>query len=209
MSKNYAKTHQAKIKKEKISLSFQFVDHSNDYFFMHGLSQKYYQHLTETFNNIQSITEDELRINDYNAKNLKPKAINFTSKNHIKSFPVNKDSSIYTYSKNLITIEENSSTEEKINAHIKNFTKNAFELSLSKNYGRIHGFIYANIFYIIWFDPAHNLFLSFHLGKQTKVEFPHNKEVCKPINPAKYQEYTKKLIGLQKDMDILFDEATR
>jgi hypothetical protein len=176
---------------------------------MHGLSQKYYQHLTETFNNIQSITEDELRMNDYNAKNLKPKAINFISKNHIESFPINKNSLIYTYSKNLITVEENLTTDEKINAHIKDFTKNAFELSLSKNYGRIHGFIYANIFYIIWFDPTHNLFLSFHLGKQTKLEFPRDKEVCKPINPEKYQEYTKQLVALKKDIDMMLDDITK
>lgn len=34
----------------------------------------------------------------------------------------------------------------------------AFEISLSKNYGRFHGFIWNNTFHIVWFDPAHNLY---------------------------------------------------
>lgn len=31
-------------------------------------------------------------------------------------------------------------------------------MSLSKKYGRLHGFIWNNTFHIVWFDPAHNLY---------------------------------------------------
>lgn len=33
-----------------------------------------------------------------------------------------------------------------------------YELNLTKKHGRIHGFFINNTFFIVWFDPDHNLF---------------------------------------------------
>jgi hypothetical protein len=43
--------------------------------------------------------------------------------------------------------------EMKVSAKIR-----AFELRVKKNQGRIHGFIFSKTFYVVWIDPAHNLF---------------------------------------------------
>ncbi len=32
------------------------------------------------------------------------------------------------------------------------------QFSLSKERGRIHGFMYESLFYIVWIDPDHNLY---------------------------------------------------
>lgn len=48
--------------------------------------------------------------------------------------------------------------DESSLSQAKEITSNAFEISLSKNYGRIHGFIWNNTCHIVWFDPAHNLY---------------------------------------------------
>lgn len=49
-------------------------------------------------------------------------------------------------------------SDEDVDRLLDEYIKDSFELSVTKNSGRIHGFIFTNVFHIVWFDPAHNLF---------------------------------------------------
>lgn len=205
MFEKYAEAASEKVKRNKISLSFKFIDHDNDHFFMHGLSKDYYKHLTHTLDRIQSITEDDLRQQKHTVLDLAPKSINF-HKSTQKSFPINEDSIIYSYIKVNIKKETGSEDPKDIEATLNEFIQNAFEIMLAKGSGRIHGFIYSNIFYIVWFDPAHNLFLTKHMGKPGKLDLPHEIEKLKPICPTKYQEYNKKLEEVEGYIELLIEE---
>jgi hypothetical protein len=44
-----------------------------------------------------------------------------------------------------------------LNSQLQDIPAYQFQIS-SNEHGRIHGFILENIFFIIWFDPEHNLY---------------------------------------------------
>jgi len=206
--KKYSELKSGEVHHEKIKISYKFVDYTNDYFFLHGLSKEYYKHLTDTLEMLQNISENELRQQKPITNSLNPKSINFSGKNTIsqESFPIKEGSPIFTYIKNKTLYEDKSKEQDIIQANLKEFIKNSFEISLSKRYGRIHGFIYQNIFYIIWFDPAHNLFLTKNMGKQTKLQLPEEIQKLKPICPTKYQEYNNKLQEVSEYVEMLIEE---
>jgi len=206
----YAESKQKEIKSLKLTVSYKFVEHSNDYFFLHGLSQDYYIHLTKTLEKLQEVTEEDLRIRKPIVDDLRPKPINFGSGGSIThtSFPIGENTDIYTFIKNRTRKQDPTATETIIKDNVNSFVKNAFELSLATNYGRIHGFLNQNIFYIVWFDPAHNLFLSKHRGKIQKIKLPHEVEKIRPICPTKYQEYNDKLKELEEFIELLLEEKT-
>lgn len=203
---SYSISKKEEIKRKKLQISYRFIEHHTDYFFLHGLSKDYYIHLTETLEKIQNITEDDLR-QQRDCQGLIPKTLNFQSPNITKDcFPIGKESLIYSFVKNKTKIENGTEDEKVIDSNLKEFVKNAFELRLSTNYGRIHGFVYQNIFYIIWFDPAHNLYLTKHLGQMQKLKLPVDIQKIRPICPTNYQEYNKKLIQLEDYLIELLEE---
>lgn len=206
--KNYSEKKSNEVSHEKLRISYKFVEHTNDYFFLHGLSKEYYTHLTNTLEVLQNVSESELRQQKPITQSLNPKSINFLGNNTIshKSFPIGIDSMIYAHIKTRINKENKVNDEETITLNIKEFIKNSFEISLSKSYGRIHGFIEQNTFYLVWFDPAHNLFLTRHRGQQTKLELPHEVQKIQPICPTNYQDYNKKLDEVCEYVDMLIEE---
>lgn len=205
---DYSKSKKQETKRKKLTISYKFVEHDMECFFLHGLSKDYYRHLTDALEKIQNITEDDLR-QQKDCDGLKPKTINFNApKITQKTFPIETTSSIYAYIKAKTRKEDGTSDEKIISENLKEFIKNSFELRLSTNSGRIHGFVNQNIFYIIWFDPAHNLYLSKHMGKETKIDLPHDVQKLKPICPTNYQEYNKKLQEIENYLYELMDEAT-
>lgn len=204
----YSKSKREEVERKKLQISYKFVEHNTDYFFLHGLSSEYYEHLTKTFEKIQNITEDDLRL-QRECEGLKPKTLNFDAPNITqKSFSINEASLIYSFIKNKTRIENQTDDKKTIQDNLKEFIKNAFELRISTNLGRIHGFVYQNIFYIIWFDPAHNLYLTKHLGMQQRLKLPHEIESIKPICPTQYQEYNKKLKEIESYITEMLDQMT-
>ena len=205
----YANSKQDEVKALKLTISYKFVEHSNDYFFLHGLSQEYYVHLTKTLERLQEATEEDLRKRKPVVSDLVPKPINFDSGGSIThtSFPISKNSDIYSFIRNRTREQDPRATEETIKNDINSFVKNSFEIRLATSYGRIHGFIEQNTFYIVWFDPAHNLFLSKHLGKPTKLDLPHEVEKIKPICPTVYQECNEKLDEVLQRIELIEEEC--
>lgn len=53
------------------------------------------------------------------------------------------------------TTEKNGFTH--LNSQLKQVPAYQFQIS-SNEHGRVHGFILSNIFFVIWFDPDHNLY---------------------------------------------------
>lgn len=205
MFNKYVESAAERLDSKRMSISFKFVDHKNDYFFMHGLSKDFYEHLTESFDKIQNISENDLRQQKPITHSLDPKSINF-QKSSQDSFPIDEDSTIYSYIKSRIAKEDGEANKEIIEESLNEFIKNAFEIKVSKNLGRIHGFVYSNIFYIVWFDPAHNLFLSKHMGQPGKLQLSHEIEKIKPICPEKFQEYNQQIQELDEFIELIISE---
>jgi hypothetical protein len=135
---------------EKLKVSFEYIDWDTEEFFFHGMEVKYYQKL---FDCIVEITKSrEKDIIEQTHPSLRPKSI-FNSSSSIKnSFP----ESVIAKIKDKLFIQTRN--EESSKAQAIEIASRAFEVSLSKAYGRIHGFVWNNTFYIVWFDPAHNLY---------------------------------------------------
>ncbi len=47
-----------------------------------------------------------------------------------------------------------------------------WQIRISKSKGGIHGIFYENIFYVIWFDPLHNLYPDSRYGGLKKIKPP-------------------------------------
>lgn len=140
----------AKAANENLRISFEYLDWDSEEFFFHGMIEKYYQKFFECLTTIKSSKEAE--IVQQNHSSLSPKSIFNTNTSIKPSFP---DSVINSIKSKLYvqTRDDDGSLSQA-----KEITSNAFELSLSKNYGRIHGFIWNSTFHIVWFDPGHNLY---------------------------------------------------
>ena len=136
---------------EYLKVSFEYIDWDTEEFFFHGMEVKYF---LIVFDCIVTLTESkEQDIIEQTHPSLCPKSI-FNSTSSIKdSFP----ESVIAKVKNKLFLEtRNEELSEKQAIEITSrASRNQVYL---KNYGRIHGFIWNNIFHIVWFDPAHNLY---------------------------------------------------
>ncbi|NEQ66624.1 MAG: hypothetical protein F6K21_14175 [Symploca sp. SIO2D2] len=135
---------------EKLRVSFEYIDWNTEEFFFHGMEVKYYQKMFACVCEISKCKESD--ITEQSHPSLSPKSIFNSSSSVRDSFP---ESIISQIQEKLFiqTRDKNSSRAQAIE-----IASRAFEVSLSKNYGRLHGFIWNNTFHIIWFDPAHNLY---------------------------------------------------
>jgi hypothetical protein len=135
---------------EKLRLSFEFIDWSADEFFFHGMEESYYQKFFSCLSEIKRAKEKEITQQIH--PSLSPKSI-FNTETAIKdSFPEEVVSKL----QEKLFVQTRDRDEAWSQA--EEIASRAFEISLSKNYGRIHGFIWNNTFNIVWFDPAHNLY---------------------------------------------------
>ena len=138
------------VAEERLRVSFEYIDWESEEFFFHGMEIKYYQKFFDCIETIKSSKERE--ITEQTHPSLSPKSI-FNSETAIRnSFPEH----IIEKIKNKLSVERRG--EELSLAAANEIASKAFEVSLGKNYGRIHGFIWNNTFNIVWLDPAHNLY---------------------------------------------------
>lgn len=148
-----AERHYKNTTKEKLKISFDYLEFTEK-FFLQGLEQKYYTALFDTLRRVKNTTAEAIK-KQYE-ESLEPKSIRWGNAKDISenSFPKEK-------LKNILTAIDNNGknlTEEDTSNLLQEYVKDSFELSVSKNSGRIHGFIFSNVFHIVWIDPAHNLF---------------------------------------------------
>ncbi|WP_367154237.1 hypothetical protein [Methylomonas sp. HYX-M1] len=147
---NIADRDAKRVSEEKLKLSFVYIDWDSEEFFFHGLESQYYQKFFWCMSELQSATERQIAQQTH--PSLRPKSI-FNSDTSIKNaFPV----SVIERVKQQLFVETRDEAAAADQA--KEITARAFEVSLSKNYGRVHGFLWNNTFHIVWVDPAHNLF---------------------------------------------------
>jgi hypothetical protein len=180
------------ISDEKLKISFEYIDWATDEFFFHGMEVPYYQ---KVFNCISEIKKSKEReITEQTHASLSPKSI-FNSLSSIKqSFP---DSIIEKIKDKLFvqTRDVNSSEEQALE-----IASRAFEISLSRNYGRFHGFIWNNTFHIVWFDPAHNLYpMKYGIQKHQDAAS------VKCFGPDEVLRLQEKIKELQKENAELYE----
>ena len=138
------------VAEEHLRVSFEYIDWESEEFFFHGMEIKYYQKFFDCIETIKSSKERE--ITEQKHPSLSPKSI-FNSGTAIKnSFPEH----IIEKIKSKLFVETRD--EETSKAKANEIASRAFEVRVTKNYGRIHGFIWNNTFNIVWLDPAHNLY---------------------------------------------------
>lgn len=152
----------------KVDVSFKFLDLKTDGFFVHGIDQKYYEKLFEAFNRISEHTVDEIKTRT--ASGLTPKPINWDYE-HItqKGFPASVP---------------------------KNISDCAFEIRVTKELGRVHGFIFNNTFYVVWIDPAHNLFPGVEQNRLRKVRSAADYITIKCFSAEEFNALTHKIESL-------------
>ncbi len=208
--KNFAEESYRKISDEKLKISFKFIDWESEEFFIHGLTQKYYELLFDAFNDIQKSTADEIKQQTH--PRLMPKFINWQGDSTItrSSFPDKIKNSLRPQSGN---------DENELQKQYEEMTRDSFELRVAKGYGRIHGFIFDNTFYLVWFDPAHNLFPGRDdKGRDRKTKLPSEVTQVKSFSPEEinrikelnktlYQE-NHQLIQQNGELMKLLDQET-
>lgn len=148
--KRIADSDARSVSDEKLRVSFEYIDWDTEEFFFHGMEVKYYQKVFSCICEISKCKERDIL--EQTHPSLSPKSI-FNSSSAIKnSFPKDVISKI----KDKLYVQTRD--EESSEAQATEIASRAFEISLSKNYGRLHGFIWNNTFHVVWFDPAHNLY---------------------------------------------------
>ena len=196
--KSFAEESYRKISNEKLRISFKFVDWESEEFFIHGLSQKYYELLFDAFNDIQNSTADDIKQQTH--PRLTPKFINWKGDSTItrSSFPDKIKDALRPQSGN---------DENELQKQYEEMTRDSFELRVAKGYGRIHGFIFDNTFYVVWFDPAHNLFPGRDdKGKDRKTKLPSEVAQVKTFSTEEINRIKELNIALSEENQRLIQE---
>ena len=191
-----------RVKKESLQLSFDFIDWTTRDFFIHGLANTYYEKL---FDCLATLKQSPINsITGQIHPSLAPKFINFRGKDSTatkKAFP----DSLKQKLADLLRTETVDAADAVARAEETIFQ--AFEISLSKNYGRIHGFVHSNVFHVVWFDPAHNLFLGIDrtTNKPRKTRLDDEFATVKTCSPADMHALKERLIKLEKENTDLYE----
>ncbi|MGL5061574.1 MAG: hypothetical protein ACRC62_16520 [Microcoleus sp.] len=196
--KNLAEDSYRQISNEKLRISFKFVDWESEEFFIHGLSKKYYELLVDAFNDIQNSTADDIKQQTH--PRLTPKFINWKGDSTITktSFPDKIKNALRPQCGN---------DENELQKQYEGMTRDSFELRVAKGYGRIHGFIFDNTFYIVWFDPAHNLFPGRDdKGRDRKTKLPSEIAQIKTFCPDEINRIKELNIALSEENQRLIQE---
>ncbi len=196
--KSLAEDSYRQISNEKLRISFKFVDWESEEFFLHGLSKKYYELLFDAFNDIQTSTADDIKQQTH--PRLMPKFINWKGDSTItkSSFPDKIKDSLRPQCGN---------DENELQKQYEEMSRDSFELRVAKDYGRIHGFIFDNTFYIVWFDPAHNLFPGRDdKGRDRKTKLPSEVAQVKSFSPEEVNRIKELNIALSEENQRLRQE---
>jgi hypothetical protein len=81
----------------------------------------------------------------------------------------------------------------------------SYQLSISKARGRIHGFILENVFYIVWFDPDHQLYLMKDHGGDQLFKSPHDEY---ELLALEYDKLQKAYSDLEKEYNDCLECVT-
>lgn len=195
--KSIADKDAAFVENERLRVSFEYICWENEEFFFHGLDSKDYQKYFESFNEITRYKEKDIQ--QQTASSLTPKSIFNTNKSSYICFP----ESIKNKIADKLKLETKDPEESLKNA--ESIINRAFELRVGKNYGRVHGFLWSNVFYVVWLDPAHNLYPMMH-GIKSPEEFCKIKAFSiDKISEMKnlVQKQADQIAELEKDLDEL------
>ncbi|MGY0562084.1 MAG: hypothetical protein ACW7DQ_01325 [Paraglaciecola chathamensis] len=204
---SYADQSAKSVQQEKLRVSFEYIDWDTDEFFFHGMEKSYYEKFFDTITELKKAKEKEITEQSYYA--LSPKSIFNTDSSIKSSFPY----SVMAKISDKLFIETKAAGKSDAEARMdadakaKEMINRAFEISLGKNHGRIHGYVWNNVFHVVWIDPAHNLYpmshgVTPHSGAATVRCFA-------PDEAIRLQDEIKKLIAenatLQAEYDELFE----
>jgi hypothetical protein len=187
---NIASADAKAVSEEKLKVSFDYLDWESEEFFFHGMEEKYYQKFFECMTSLQSSNEKDITQQIH--PSLSPKSIFNTNKSIKSSFPLIIVSKI----KHKLFVQTRD--DESSEAQAKEIVNRAFEISLSKNYGRVHGFVWNNVFNVVWFDPAHNLF-----PMKQGITKHKNAATVKCFSPEECMRLQEKIKELQDENEEL------
>lgn len=143
-----------RVESERIRVSFSYIDWDTPEFFLHGLAPDHYKKIFECLSTVD--TSSEKAIVEQTHSSLTPKSI-FNNDNSLKdAFP----STILERIAQKLRTDSREMSDEDSKSYAKRIISRAFEVRIGKNYGRLHGFVWDKVFYLVWFDPAHNLYSS-------------------------------------------------
>jgi hypothetical protein len=132
-NQDFVSSHHIKpteIKDTPITFSFKYLDFSNRKFHITECGQPYFQCLLERFKHLSGLYEKELHNN--NSPSLRSHPIRWRDTTEPKGF---------------------------MNLKGQLSGRDGWQFQLSANeHGRVHGFLLQSVFYIVWFDPKHNLY---------------------------------------------------
>jgi hypothetical protein len=158
------KSH-ASIAAEKLRVSLEYLDWDYpDIFFVHGLEPDHYKKLFECMAELGRSTEAEIL--EQKHYSLTPKSIFNNNKATVSCFPIRIKESIRRQLEGPhpdVGVDYDALAHDAINR--------AFEVRIAKSYGRLHGFVWNKAFYVVWFDPAHNLYPRKDDGVRNPVEY--------------------------------------
>lgn len=181
------------VSREKLKISFEFVDwDSEDIFFIHGIEPTYYHKLFECVTTIKNSLEKQ--ITEQSHPSLRPKSIFNTDTSVRDSFP---DSVVDRLVQKL---KVESVTDEEAKDKAIEYSRRAFEVSPSKSYGRVHGFVWNNTFHVVWFDPAHNLYPWSGKGKK-----PRPPTTIRCFSPEEALKLREEIDALKKENSELWE----
>jgi len=119
----------ASIDHETLRFSFQHLEISHEKFRLDGRAAQYFIKLFERLQNLSSLKHTEFTSNRGNS---------------LRSHPIDWGN----------TSEKDGFTH--LNNQLKGLPPCQFQVS--KNNGRVHGFLLDNVFFVVWFDPDHLLY---------------------------------------------------
>jgi len=179
---------------EKLKISFEYISLGSEEFFFHGLEQEYYVKFFECITQIKKSVEKDIL--EQTHPSLKPKSI-FNKKGTKDEFP----SSVINKVADKIFLETRN--RDEANSQAKSITtKRAFEVRVTRSYGRLHGFIWNNIFHVVWVDPAHNLYPLNKYGIRKQEDYA----TVKAFSGDEVVRLKDELKNLQEQYDELFSE---
>lgn len=179
----------ARVDDETVTVSFEFLDLSNDYFFACGMDTPYYQKFFSCLDTLRKAKRKEFSAQTHSS--LGVKSIFNTKTSLYDGFP----QAIIDKVKQRLFVE--SRDDEVSAAQAKRIVSTAFEVSVGKNQGRLHGFLWDSVFHIVWIDPAHNLYCG---GKPQGLGFA---ATVKGFGPEVTRDLQDKLIKAHEEIDSL------
>jgi hypothetical protein len=132
-----------------LRVSFEYLDWETKEFFLHGFDAEFYVRLFNCLETIQTCSQEQLE--KQNHPSLNCKAIFKSSTGSHDDFPRGVVDKIATKLR-----QEGEVADPMVEA--VRIARLAFEVSMGKNQGRLHGFLWNKAFNLVWFDPAHNLY---------------------------------------------------